>query len=158
MASLMLENIESIKVKTRTMFLENDNSHPPLFMLNTDKGIGLMPCFWKDSSDKKRTSDLIKQLIAEGSLQELIFVAEAWVSECASIKEFREGKRKRKEVLMVQYQSPNENLLFSADILRDGEDVTLGEWVRIDEGSEPKSGVAIGLFDSLFARGKATSN
>lgn len=153
----MLENIEVIMEKTKHIFFESDCSHPPLFMLNTDEGVGFMPCFWRNPDDKKKTSDLIKDLIGKGKLEEFIFIAEAWVTVCDNLKEFREGKKERKEILMVQYQSFGKNIMFCADILRNGDEVTLGEWVKHEDQGK-QSEVNYGLFDNLFVRGQAANN
>ena len=161
----MFKLMDSIKKKTRMIF-EETGIHPPLFILSLKKGIKLMPCFWKDSDDKKETVHFIKTMIANGELKSFYFIAEAWSKSCESIKEVRNEYMKhgslqfaenRKEVLMIQYQSINENNMSMAEITREDESVKVGEWKDMND-SGGNNELSVGLFDNLFTVANAVNN
>jgi len=158
--------LENIKNQTKLMFLEH-KEHPPIFFLETDEGIGLMPAaeMFGDANGKDKCVEILKHLISIGKVKGFIFIAEAWVKTVDSFAEMREHYKKfgglkfakdKKEILMIQYQSFDSNFFYVADIVRNGDEVSLGDWVEHkNEGKNPISG---GRFDNLFEKAKAASN
>ena len=57
---------------------------------------------------------------------------------------------------MVQYQSFNKSVMFIAEINRDGDEVTLGEWEKVE--SKNKEALNLGLFDDMFTKAVAANN
>jgi hypothetical protein len=160
----MVEHLDSICEKTRHIFNEA-KEHPPLFMLNMKNGIALLPCLWSKKEDKEIYVKGIKQKIANNEINEFIFIAEAWTKSCKTYSEVNEEYRKhgslefaegKREILMVQYQSFNESVMFIAEINRDGDEVTLGEWEKIE--SYNKEALSLGLFDNMFTMAVAANN
>lgn len=161
----MFRLIDEIKKKTRMIF-EETGVHPPLFILSLKKGIKLMPCFWSSSEDKKQTVTLVKNMIASGELKSFYFIAEAWSKQCESIAEVRneymkhgslEFAEKRKEILMIQYQSTSDTSMLVAEIIRDGENAKIGEWKEINDNGGNNE-LSVGLFDNLFTVANAVNN
>jgi hypothetical protein len=161
----MFSLIDEIKKKTRMIFDET-GVHPPLFILSLKKGIKLMPCFWSNVEDKKQTVILIKDMIGNGELKSFYFISEAWSKSCDSITEVRneymkhgslEFAENRKEILMIQYQSINENNMFMAEIIRGDEGPKVGEWKKMNDHSD-KNELSFGLFDNLFTIANAVNN
>lgn len=161
----MLKLMDSIKKKTRMIF-EETGIHPPLFILSLKKGIKLMPCFWQHSENKKETVHEIKKMIASGELKSFYFIAEAWMRSCDDMTEVRneymkhgslEFAENRKEVLMIQYQSINETNMSMAEIIREDENVKVGEWKDMNDNND-KNELSQGLFDNLFTIANAVNN
>lgn len=160
----LFDVIENIKETARNKFLE-DKNHPTLFFLETTMGIGLMPCFFSNNEEKEKHLDLIKKMIEDGKLSAFIFISEAWMKTMDSISEMREEYKKhgsirfspnKEEVLMLQFQSFDKNIFMLSKIIRDGDNVSLGEWKEID--CHNKNGLSMGRFDNLFEKVKAASN
>jgi hypothetical protein len=157
-----------LKRLSRSAF-ESDGSHVTLYILNVNGVTELQPCFWKNQDEKMESIESLKKMIASGELREYVFIAEAWLVEKqlpSSIKEVTdhigemgslEDYPDRKESLIIEYSSFKTSKSYVADIRRDGDKVTLGDWETWDE-SHSFGGLVYGKMQNLFELSKAGLN
>lgn len=165
---MLIDQIDDLKRISRFAF-ESDGSHVTLYILNVNGVTELQPCFWKNQDEKIESIESLKKMIASGELREYVFIAEAWLVEKqlpSSIKEVTdhigemgslEDYPDRKESLIIEYSSFKTSKSYVADIRRDGDKVTLGDWETWDE-SHSFGGLVYGKMQNLFELSKAGLN
>lgn len=165
---LLIDRIDEFKKIARIAF-DDDGTHLTLYILNINGVSKLQPCFWKNQEDKMKSINSLKEMIASGELREYIFIAEAWIVEkelSSSIKSVTdhigemgslEHYPERKESLIIEYASYKDNKSYIAEINRDNDKVTLGDWTTWDK-SHSFNGLVYGKMQNLFEISKAASN
>lgn len=167
------ENLEVIKEKCVFLFNQHGH-HEPMFMLKKKDGIEVVGCLWKGRVDKEYTLQIIKKMIKNKEVEELVFIGEAWVakSDLKSKEQFESDVQKtlehdgslkhypnRKEALIIQYSSPVREAVFFADIKRNGENVQVGVWECIEESSPSHNlNLKSGNFQNIFTSVMAENN
>ena len=165
---MLIDQIDEFKKISRFAF-ESDGSHVTLYILNVNGVTRLQPCFWKDQDDKMESIESLKEMIASGDLREYVLIAEAWLVEKqlpSSIKDVTdhlgemgslEDHPDRKESLIIEYASFKTSKSYVADIRRDDDKVTLGDWETWDENYS-LGGLVYGKMQNLFELSKAGLN
>ena len=165
---MLIDQIDDLKRLSRSAF-ESDGSHVTLYILNVNGVTRLQPCFRKNQDEKMESIESLKKMIASGELREYVFIAEAWLVEKqlpSSIKEVTdhigemgslEDYPDRKESLIIEYSSFKTSKSYVADISRDGDKVSLGDWETWDE-SHSFGGLVYGKMQNLFELSKAGLN
>lgn len=167
------KSLEVIKQQCVTLFNKH-GYHEPMFMLKKDDGIQMLGCIWSGKIDKDYTIHIIKKMIKNREVKELIFIGEAWVAtgDKKDNEQFEQNVRKvldsngslehfpnRKEALIVQYSSPTREVMYNAEIDRSGESVKVGDWTCIeDESPSHKFNNRSGRFQNIFTSMMAESN
>lgn len=107
-------------------------------------------CF--DVDDKEAFSQALKLLAWKTDAAGVVFASEAWIVESSDLKGIREFSGRlqehpqRKEIIMVHYEPDRgESATFRAEITRDGDVATLGEWER-----ETRHGQRSGRFTTFL--------
>jgi len=162
------DSLEFFKKTSKEMFL-NNGSHQPLFFMGTPEGYCLMPAFFQNNLDKDAVAVFLKNLIAEGKVNSLVFVAEAWMKTVSDKKEVKKTldiygnlsnapKEEKEEALILQYQSFDESYFYISKIKRDGDKVTLADWEEIKDQSKKSVFMSTGRFDGLFEKANVANN
>jgi len=148
---------------------ENDGFISPVFIGNFQGTKKVVMIDFDLNENKQSFTDNIKMLISQGKLQEYAFIMEAW-----SLKTPVENKEsvncwmdqngslashpQRQEVILVQYSNPEGEIHFMCDIIRGINEVTLGDWDKIEAKANPISLASSGIMQSLFSKGRAEWN
>lgn len=165
---MLIDQIDEFKKISRFAF-ESDGSHITLYILNVNGVTRLQPCFWKNQEEKLESIESLKKMIEGGDLMEYILIAEAWIVEKqlpSSIKSVTdhigemgslEDYPERKESLIIEYASFKTNKSYVAEIHREDDKVTLGDWITWEK-SHSLSGLVYGKMQNLFELSKAGLN
>jgi hypothetical protein len=121
---------------------------------------------WEDRAQKEAFAQKIKTWIAENRLTEYVMVVEAWtapamesVQEWMKTHESLENHPERKEIVLVQYCSPDEEIWFTADIIRGTISVPMiGKWEKFHRKVKYSRDDFSARFQGLFLKGKAGQN
>jgi hypothetical protein len=103
----------------------------------------------------------MKDKIQKGAVKEYIFVAESWCVETDKEENYKDygsiSKHPlKKEIMLMQYSSPKDEVLYKAAIIRSDDEVSLGEWETFSTRSIDKfASNNTGRFNDMF--GKAMS-
>lgn len=140
----------------------------PVFAAVLDGEPQIMGVVWSDASEKEIFAEKVKQWITEGRLTEYIMVVEAWAADTSDLSEVRQHLSKkgsleswpgRREVVIVTYFSPSEEIECTADINRGTIGLpTLGEWSRVERKVSLNPLDFSARFQGLFLKGKAQQN
>ena len=143
----------------------------PVFAGVLDNVPRMFPVVWEKPDEKEAFAQKIQQWIAAGRLREFVMVSEAWA---ANIQDGEQGKVQewlnthgsletwpdRKEVVIVQYCSSDEEIEYTADIIRGiiPYATKLSEWnINIREVKFNSHDFNT-RFQGLFLRSKAGQN
>lgn len=139
----------------------------PVFGCNINGEPRIVPVKMENQDDKDKFRQQILAMIADGSLTEFVFVAEAWVVTTSNPEEAKdwlaqhgslEGYPGRREAVQVLYCSASEEICYTAWIERGSIPATLGEWeVQTRSGHFTLPDLEA-RFQGLFAQGKAGLN
>ena len=125
---------------------ENDGFISPVFIGNFQGTKKVVMIDFDLNENKQSFTDNIKMLISQGKLQEYAFIMEAW-----SLKTPVENKES-------VYSNPEGEIHFMCDIIRGINEVTLGDWDKIEAKANPISLASSGIMQSLFSKGRAEWN
>jgi hypothetical protein len=136
----------------------------PIFACILDERTKVFGLVWKNAEDKELFSQQIKQWISENKISEYIMVTEAWsLSDFENAQEWiqeygtLEMHPSRKEMIVVQYCSAQEEIDCTAEIFR-GSIITVGEWQVIQRDVRFRPEDFSARFQGLFLKGKASQN
>jgi len=138
----------------------------PVFAATIDGEPQIMGVAWNDFAEKELFVNKIKQLISENRLTEFILVAEAWAADTDDFaktvehlceKGSLESWPGRREMVIVTYCSPTEEIDCTADIIR-GTISSLGEWKQLERQVKFNSTDFSSRFQGLFLKSKAEQN
>lgn len=170
MEKTLKDEIQGILDNSKEFFCAYKGLSPMLFAICKGQKRAILLDF-DLAKNKKAFVSKITDLIETGELTEYVLAIEAWMlredaslgvqeslRECVSISKHPN----RREILMVQYCSPTEEIIFINEIKREtGEHsvldkATCGEWERLDQSKECLG--SVGLMQSLFKKGRAGWN
>ena len=112
---------------------------------------------------KQMFVDKLLSFISQGKLTEYILVIEAWmlkekqdenIDKIMREYDSLQSHPQRREVLMVQYCNPIEEIHFISEIQRGTNPVSLSEWEKLDFSKSHSQG----RMQSLFKKGRAGWN
>jgi hypothetical protein len=160
--SMLFEKIPMIKKMIKAV-MEANGEHPPVFFTSDGKKkIEAKPVFFANDRDKDEVMASMKVKIQDGSVKEYVFVAESWCVETDKEETYKDygsiSKHPlKKEIMLMQYSSHKEEVLYKAAIIRSkGDKVSLGEWETFSTKSIDKfASNNTGRFNDMF--GKAMS-
>jgi hypothetical protein len=166
---MLKDNLEHLK-RAAAMNFEIHGELMPIFITEFDGKPTMMPLYWSGPEDKNAFSEQLHYWISSGSITEYVMVTESWVlkqkdSDPSSYRDWiathgsLENHPDRGEMIMIQYSSPSEEIMYCAEITRDGDNATLGEWV-IDSRNARNVNPAnmSGRFAGMFAKSAAGLN
>ena len=158
--SMLFNKIPMIK-KMVGVVMKTNGEHPPVFFTSDGKKVEAEPVFFASDSDKDAVMASMKDKIQKGAVKEYIFVAESWCVETdkeANYKDYGSISKHplKKEIMLMQYSSPKDEVLYKAAIIRSDDEVSLGEWETFSTRSIDKfASNNTGRFNDMF--GKAMS-
>lgn len=162
--NMLLTMIPGVKEKMLENF-NNDGYVSPVLFLNLMGELAIMPQIAFPSKDHVVAA--LEQLILKGELKEFITVGEAWTSDDEkAVQWMRDGnsladfRGSKKEVIHYHYSSPKKEMAGMAEIIRNGENATIGKW---DEGEIKPSELPLTLlhrvrYNHLWTRAKGGTN
>lgn len=134
----------------------------PIFVTLDGEELAMLPLSWPTPEDKNAFSAQLREWILNGYIKEYMMIVEAWtvVGEDAFTWMKENGSLQdhpnRKECVMIQYSSPQEETDYVAEIYRDKEKPYLGDWVELNRS---KSEFPVDArFQNLWAKSKAQFN
>ena len=143
--------------------LESRGVHPPIFF-TSDGGahIKTEQVDFTSNDDKDEVMENMRRRIQDGTVKEYLFIAESWILESTDINALKKhgsvgGHPDRKEIMLMQYSSAKEEILYKAYITRPrGSKPVLGEWddFCMKDAKKDETG-RTGRFNDMF--GKAMS-
>lgn len=164
--SIILNSIEQIK-KTALANLEEEGNVAPMFFLSDGKEVRILPVSFSNNDDKDQIMRGIKHLIQTGKISEYLFISESWtvaLNKDESVqKQYDEygslaDHPQREEILFMQYSSMSEEVLYKANIIRDGDKVSLGEWEIFGSTKKEDKVNFAGRFSNMFEKSMAAFN
>lgn len=160
---MLKEELENIK-KAATANFNNFGHITPVFISEMKGEKIIMPLFWNGPEDKDAFASMLQSWIANGEVTEYIMVSEAWVvkqlKEMSNAREWlkEEGSLQnhpeRTEAILIQYASHKEEIDLMSDIIRDGDDASLSEWIynhRNNDIMETFGSRFVGMFSKSSA-------
>lgn len=165
--SKLFNKIPTIKKLVKAV-MEANCEHPPVFFTSSeDENIEVKPVAFRNNRDKDKVMSDMKARIQDGSVKEYVFVAESW-----SLEAEKDGVEKafneygsvadhplRKEIMLMQYSSAKDEILYKADIIRSGGNVSLGEWETFStKSADKKASTNSGRFNDMFGKAMAEFN
>ena len=143
----------------------------PVFAGLLDNEPQIFPVIWENLEAKESFAKQIYDWIASNRLKEFILVSEVWTALIQEVDRSKvqdwlkthgslENWPARKEMVMVQYCSPREEIEYTAEIIRGivPHATTLGEWKINTQKVELNSEDFSTRFQGLFFRSKAGQN
>lgn len=140
----------------------------PVFAAVLDGEPQIMGVVWTDPSEKEAFAQKVQQWISEGRLTEFIMVAEAWTADATDLSAVRdylsekgslESWPGRREVVMVTYCGPSEEIECTAEINRGTIGLpTLGDWSQVSRRVSYNPLDFSARFQGMFLKGKAQHN
>lgn len=142
----------------------------PVFAGMLDGEPRIFGIVWEDAAQKEAFADQVRDWIATDRLKEYIMVVEAWT---ANIQEGEQNKVRdwlkshgslqnwpdRREVVMVLYCSPTEEIEYTADIIRGRMPLPMiGEWKISQRKVKFNVEDFTTRFQGLFLKSKAGQN
>lgn len=127
--------------KTREVF-EKDKFISPIAFLSNKTDMILIPGLeFSDESSKDLFANIIQKTCQEKKIIELFLITESWFKEFKKEEDFElNGKavseyEDKKEVIMITHETKLSNDLYFIPILRNGDDVKLGELEKMKGAS-----------------------
>lgn len=164
--SIILNSIDHIK-KTALANLKEDGNVMPMFFISDGKEVKIMPVSFSSNEDKDRLMGGIKHLIQVGNIKEYLFISESWTVALEKGESLQEqyddhgslaNHPKREEILFMQYSSMSEESLYKAKIIREGDEVSLGEWEVFGSTKKGEKVNFSGRFSNMFEKSMAAFN
>jgi len=166
---MLKDNLDHLKRAAETNF-KISGQLLPVFITEFNGQPTMMPLYWSGPEDKNHFSEQLNHWISTGAITEYVMITESWVLkqkdyDSSSYRDWiathgsLENHPDRTEMVMIQYSSSSEEILYCADINRDGDNATLGEWVvdvRKTKIVNPAN--MSGRFSGLFAKSAAGLN
>lgn len=163
---MLKEELENIKKAAATNF-DNFGRITPVFISEMNGEKVIMPLFWNGPDDKDTFVNMLQGWIASGEVTEYIMVSEAWVvKQLAELSDARDWLKEegslqnhpeRTEAILIQYASPREEIDMMCDIVRDGEDASLSDWVVNHRKNDIIDGFS-SRFVGMFSKSSASLN
>lgn len=144
----LIEKVEELKIHAIEI-MKKFKCHAPMYFLkiaDVDNIIVHTPEI-NDQETKINTVADIRKLIANGKLEEYVFICEGTVRD-ATNSENKNGMKKSDDCLIVLYASPKKEIQYicKCDFL--DEDIKFSPWEEYK--SSDSSGTKQGLFNNLF--------
>lgn len=164
--SIILNSIEQIK-KTALANLEEEGNVAPMFFLSDGKEVKILPVSFSNNDDKDKLMQGIKHLIQVGKINEYLFISESWtvsLKKDESVqKQYEEygslaDHPQREEILFMQYSSMSEEVLYKANIIREGDKASLGKWEVFGSTRKEEKVNFAGRFSNMFEKSMAAFN
>jgi hypothetical protein len=161
----LFKRIPEIQKVIKAIF-ENSGVHPPIFF-TSDGGdhIKTEQVFFASNDDKDEVMEHMRRRIQDGTVKEYLFIAESWILESTDVNALKKygsvaEHPARKEIMLMQYSSAKEEILYKAYITR-GRDSkpVLGEWddFCMKEAKKDETG-RTGRFNDMFGRAMSEFN
>lgn len=140
----------------------------PVFAAVLDGEPQIMGVIWSSPAEKEIFAKKVQQWISENRLTEFIMVAEAWVADVNDLSQATEHLREkgsleswpnRREIVIVTYCSPHEEIECTADIIRGTIGLPiLSNWQQVEKQVKFNLTDFSARFQGMFLKGKAGQN
>ena len=146
--------------------IKSDGKILPIFVFIHKDQVCMQPLIFENNQDKEDFSAYVKKLIEQDKISEYIMLTEAWTVHEKNLIETQEWMRKngslqnhpnRKEMVILQYSSVQEEISYTAEIIR-GTIVSLDKWNATQNTLGFKPEHLSTRFQGLFIKGKAGLN
>ena len=134
-----------------------------VFLLMVENEVVVEQVCFRTIQDKEDFSNKLKTLISQRRLTEFIMITEAWCADARTVQreEYKgslEHYHGRKEIAIVSYYSPKEEIDFTADIIRDTIP-SLSKWIRTERQILSAASIVHNpRFQNLFLKSKVSEN
>lgn len=162
MSCLLKDDVQKI-LDMAVVNFQNDGILAPVLLGVFEGKKKLIALNFDLKENKELFVGTLLNLIEQGKLTEYILVIEAWMVKDNQGKEIDkiikqhnslQSHPQRREVLMVQYCTPIEEIHFISEIQRGTNPVSLSEWEKL----ELSNSYSQGRMQSLFKKGRAVWN
>lgn len=141
----------------------------PVVAICTEGKIKVASLDFTDPTTKDRVCQKMVRMISQGKISEYLFVIEVWIAkvsdeEVSKVREWLnhhgtlESYPERSEAIMVVYCNPKKEIVYTAPIVRNRIQSSLGEWVRTEKDSRAEPMMSNTRFDNLFRKALTRQN